>query len=117
MNKKDVLAIIKAITTFYPNFKMDDPQATLNAWHIVLQDYEVESIMANLAEYVKANRFAPTVADLLKVETPKDRAIPSIDETKAMLEKWEKDRENKADEETVQKALAEMRKILGINRG
>jgi hypothetical protein len=117
VERKDTVEIIKAVTTYYPNFKMDDPKATVEAWHIILQDYEFESMMANLAAYVKANRFAPSVADIINVAPAKDRAIPSYEDTKAMFKKWDEDRANKADKETAQKHLAEIRKLLGINRG
>lgn len=118
MDKKEVVEIIKTISNIYGSkFKMDDPQGTVNAWHMVLVDYEFDSIMANLQSYVKTNRFAPSVADIIEVEPAKDRAIPSYDETKEMMAKWDQERANAANDEIKKEQLANMRKILGINRG
>lgn len=116
MNKEQTVGVLKAITTYYPNFKMDDPKATVTAWHLILQDYEINNVMANLAVYVKNNRFPPSVADLIHVEQPKDRAIPNYNETKELINKWDSEKANKASKETAQKALADIRAILGINR-
>lgn len=117
MNKKEAVEIIRTISDIYGNkFKMDDPQGTVNAWFSILQDYDFDIIHANLMEYVKRNKFAPTVADLLITHTEeRDRAVLNADETREMITSWEKHK--KPDKEQADAALREMRKMLGIKRG
>lgn len=118
MNKAEVKQVLKLITDCYGNkFKVEDLQGTLNAWHAVLMDYEFEVIQANLFEYVKANKFAPSVADLINVETRKERAVPNPLETQQMLLGWDNRNKETATKEEAENALAEMRKILGVQRG
>jgi hypothetical protein len=136
MNKKEVLKIITTIEEFYnrpwtgrgfDQLKktgfMDEnetPQSHLlnvvNLWHDILKDYDFDNIKVKLTEHIKTSKFTPTIADLIHVEK-RDRAIPTIEETKVMLAKQDEWRANKASEEVRQKALADMRKILGIERG
>lgn len=116
MNKKEVVEIIKNISDIYGNrFKLDDPQGTVNAWHAVLKDYEFDIIQANFMEYVKHNKFAPSVADLIHVAEARDRAVLNTDETREMMATWKK--ESKADKKQADAALGQMRQILGIKRG
>jgi N-dimethylarginine dimethylaminohydrolase len=117
MERKETIELLKAVTTYYPNFKMDDPKATLDAWHNILQEFEFESIQANLMAFVKISRFAPSVADLVHVQSIKERIVPDYEETKQMIRKWDEEKANKAGKEVVEQHLAEIRKILGINRG
>jgi hypothetical protein len=118
MEKKEVVEIIKNISTYYGGkFKMDDPQGVVNAWFDILKDYEFTEIVENLKNYVKNNHFPPSVADIIKVEPAKDRAIPGYEDTKAMMANWDQERANAANDEVAKKHLADMRKILGIKRG
>ena len=117
MERKETIELLKAVTTYYPNFKVEDPRATLDAWHNVLQDFEFESIQANLMAFVKISRFAPSVADLVRVQSIKERIVPNYEETKQMIRKWDADKANTAEKEVVEQHLAELRKILGIDRG
>lgn len=117
MDRKETIGILKVVTTYYPNFKMDDPKATVDAWHNILQDYDFDVITTNLVSYVKTNRFPPGVADVLHISETKDRAIPNYEETKALMLEWDKAKNNPAREEIAKAAMAEIRKILGINRG
>lgn len=118
MNKPEVVAIIKNIVDIYGGkFKMDDPQGTVNAWYSILKDYEFETIHANLIEYVKANKFVPSVADLIHATERRDRALPTIEETNQLLLGYEQAKEEKADPEQAEAALAKMRKLLKIERG
>lgn len=115
MNKKEVMEIIKSVSIYYQNkFKMDDPIATIDAWYNILRDYEFEDINANLKEYVKHNHFAPSVSELIRLPQAKDRALPDYAETKVLMSSWEAEKANRATKEQADKALAEMRKTLGI---
>ena len=63
---KELLMMIKAI---YPNFsiKPEEMTATLNAWHLMLQEYPADVIGAALQIYVKTNNtgFAPSVSQII----------------------------------------------------
>lgn len=114
MNKKEVGKILNTISTMYQNkFKYDDPIALLEVWHDSLKDCEFDQIYENLKSYFKVNKFPPSVADLIKVEQ-RDIAVKNYVETLAMIEEWEKDKNNVADEKTRKEALAEIRETLGI---
>jgi hypothetical protein len=118
MNKKEVATLLKTISTYYGSkFKVDDPQGTLNAWHKILSDYEFSEIEQNLTEYVKNNKFPPAVADIITIESGVNKAVPTYDETRAMFEKWENDKKEIASKEVAEKALSNIRDILGIKRG
>lgn len=115
MNKKDVVEIVKEISTYYGNkFKMDDPKAIIDVWFKILKDYEIDEIMVNLGNYVKNNPFAPSVADLIKVPERRDRAVLNQDETNAMMQGWQKG--TKATKDQADAALSEIRELLGIKR-
>jgi hypothetical protein len=118
MDKKQVVEIIKTIATLYGNkFKFDDPAAIVETWLKILKDYDFDIVMANLEDYVKSNHYPPSVADLVKTSAPKDRAIPTRDETLAMFEKWDQAKQEASNEKVANDHLAKMRKILGIKRG
>ncbi|MEW9122702.1 MAG: replicative helicase loader/inhibitor [Thermotaleaceae bacterium] len=124
MNKKDVLMIIVEIQTFYnypftkrePDKNANDVLLDLtNKWHKVLKDYEFETIKKNLNDYIKSNRFAPAIADLVN-ENQKERAIPNKEETQAMLRQWDLERVNESSKEKTDIYLANIRNLLGIKR-
>jgi hypothetical protein len=118
MDRKEAVEVLKAIETFYGNkFKIDNPKAELDAWHSILKDYEFDEIMHNLQNYVKTNRFAPSIADIINAGPAKDRAIPTYEETKQLINRWDQERADAADAATANEHLAKMRKILGIKRG
>jgi hypothetical protein len=118
MERKEVIEIIKAVETFYQGkFKTDDPKALLDAWHGILKDYEFDLIHGHLIDYVKNNRFPPSVSDLLEIEPKKDRAIPTYEETKQLLHQYDQGKQHAAPKEVANNHLAEMRKLLDIKRG
>ncbi|QFR56277.1 helicase loader [Bacillus phage 000TH010] len=123
MIEKDVIQVLKAVSEFYPGrFQPDDLKGTVKAWHRVLAEYELEEIMDNLTNYVKANKFPPTVSDLLKSQAEqRDRFIPSYEETQKILKEQEEAEEAARNDPDLQAAQEEnMRKIremLGIKRG
>ena len=63
---KELLMMIRAI---YPNFnvKTEEMTPTINAWHLMLEDYPAEAIKGALQIYVKTNNtgFAPSVSQLI----------------------------------------------------
>lgn len=63
---KELLMMIRAV---YPNFnvKTEEMTPTINAWHMMLEEYPKESVVAALQIYVKTNNtgFAPSVSQII----------------------------------------------------
>lgn len=63
---KELLMMIKAI---YPNFnvKPEEMTPTINAWHMMLDEYPAQAVNGALRIYVKTNNtgFAPSVSQLI----------------------------------------------------
>jgi hypothetical protein len=91
---------------------MDDPKATVEAWHMILKDYDFDEVGQNLKNHVESSSFAPTIADLVKKHT--GRSIPGVKETQLLITQYE--RAETASKEVVEEELAKIRKILGIKR-
>lgn len=123
MDKNESLSIIQLITTYYPNFKVGDVRLTLDAWHGILKDYDVDEIGNRLIEYVKSGeQFPPIVGQLLPTKKEiASRYVPNAEETKLMLQEQEQKNllalEDPNREEAKAKAQEEIRKTLGIERG
>lgn len=124
MNKKEVAKVLENIAAYYPSFKVNQDNAIsmISTWHRVLKDYEFNNIISNLDIYVLNNKFAPTVADLINPQSEqRDRYIPSVEETRKMLEEERRAAKANADDpdlpEKREKIQAEIRKMLGIKRG
>lgn len=118
MNKKEVLDLIQEIEACYPGrLKVDDGKALIIAWHRILKDYECTTIMDNLTNYIKFNRFPPTIADLINPKSEKERYVPSAEETRKYLEERQQLEENNKRDASIQearkKAREEVNKILG----
>lgn len=118
MNKIEVLKIMQTASIHYQNFKMGETQEeqllTLDAWYDILQDYDFQSINQGLKDYVKSGvPFPPNAGQLLPKKS--SGVVPNVKETLMLLESRD-NRENIATESEREKALAEMRKVLGIER-
>ena len=124
MDREQTKTIIRKINALYPNaFKMDDIKFVIDTWHEILKDYEFDFVHNNLIAYVKTGaEFPPKVGQL--ITQPKkevDVYVPSAEETRAYLEEQERLIQEVANNPKVaearEKALAEIRKILGIEGG
>jgi len=62
VNKLEVRKLLEQITGLYLNIKLSPD--TANIWAECLQDISYEQARHNLVEYVKKNKFAPTIADI-----------------------------------------------------
>lgn len=114
MNKVEVAKLIKHICMYYPNFKTEDVNKTIDAWLLVLHDKDLHVVLENLAEHVESNVYPPVLANLLKVqEKRRDRYIPTREEV--LLDYAKRDQLlliNKATEEERLNAQAEVKRIL-----
>lgn len=67
MTKEDTKKIIAGISSYYPNFKPDNPSATVSIWAAVLEPYNYKLIEKALLEYFRSDTsgFAPTPGQLI----------------------------------------------------
>lgn len=108
--------LLQVVATYYPNWKYTNLELTIELWHNILVDYEQDTILENLRDYVKSGKeFAPIVGQLLpqKAYGP---AIPGVEETRQMLLEMDKPKELPTADEL--KAIFEkMDEMLGVKRG
>ena len=67
MTVEETKRLLLTINTLYPNWKVDNPEATTAAWHWVLKDYPAPAIINALHNYAKSSKsgFAPSVSQLI----------------------------------------------------
>lgn len=67
MTRDDTKQILAVIDATYPNFKVENPTETINAWHFFLADYDYNKIAIALKAYVatSGSGFAPSAAELI----------------------------------------------------
>jgi hypothetical protein len=64
-----ILAIISASFPTSQNFKSREVAVI---WFEMLKGYKYEDVSARLSEYIRANRFPPTISDLVPQQKPAD---------------------------------------------
>lgn len=77
MTIEDTKRLLAAIDAIYPTFDVENPNATVEAWHWALEEYPVEAVKAALQIYIKSNNtgFAPSVSQLIGcMYKPKENA-------------------------------------------
>lgn len=109
MMKRETFELLKAINTFYDQFIVN--QEKVNLWHEVLKSYEHDIVQERLFSFVKESPYPPKIADLLPKSTGA-MTVPNARETRFIMAT----RHKLASEEVVQRELANMRAILGIQR-
>lgn len=91
MTYQDALTVLKSITVFYHNFSVTEEKA--KQWAEVLTEYDFMEVTLNLRNYVKVNRFPPTLSDLIELKdeiTPK-KNIAYIQATETEIERRERE--------------------------
>lgn len=76
MTLEETKKLLMMIDAAYPNFKVDNPQETVNTWHWLLSEYPADAVLGSLQIYVKTNKtgFAPSVSQLIDgIHKPKDQ--------------------------------------------
>ena len=125
MEKKETLELIRLITVYYPNFKFGNDQKeqmdTLTAWYGILRDCDVMEISKNLIDYVKTGATYPPVVGQLLSKPKEMRTIPNVEETRIMIEQWNKETEERqkmlqapGQREAIEKMQADFRKKMGF---
>jgi len=111
MTKREVFQLLKLISVYYESYEIY--QEKVNQWFTILKEYEYHKLEKNLRRHVAHSPYAPKVSDLIRQPENGSRAIPNVEETRNFLYK----KEVLASEEVVQRSLAKIREILGIQRG
>ena len=87
MTREETKELLMMIQAVYPNFRVEPSQmgATINAWHMMLEEYSAESVGAALKIYTKTNNtgFAPSVSQLIG-----DMYAPTKNEQMTEGEAW-----------------------------
>lgn len=67
MTREDTQKLLVMINAIYPNWKVENPQETIAAWHWALEDYPPEMIKAALHVYIKTDNtgFPPSASQLI----------------------------------------------------
>lgn len=116
MTREETKELLMTISAIYPNFNVKPEQmtATINAWHMMLDEYPANAIGAALQIYVKTNNtgFAPSVSQLIgAMHEPRKHDQLSEGEAWALVKKAIQDGNYHAEErfnelpEIVQKAV------------
>lgn len=109
MNKRETFALLKMISVFYEQFSLD--QEKVNLWHDAIKDLTFVDMEENLLKHVRQSPFPPKVSELyIKSSVP--GIVPNPDETRFILTRHYVP----ANREVVQMELANIRKVLSIER-
>lgn len=86
MTREGVIKMLMVIQASYPNYRPPDKTVTVNLWHEMLQEYDEESAMRGLKEFIKTDSsgFAPTIGQIISKMERVDRRI-EMDRLEQML--------------------------------
>lgn len=124
MKIEETKQIVQKIAVLYPQFNdkiAANAAGIVKGWHEVLEDYDYDTIRQNLMQYVKRNKFAPSIAELVAEPEPDKidlaengrKAVPNAAETYRMLaEQAKAEQASKLTPEQIDKARAEMKKVI-----
>ena len=67
MTIEETRKLLVTINAIYPNWKVENPEATTAAWHWALEDYPAEAINGALQIFLKTDKagFVPSVSQLI----------------------------------------------------
>lgn len=74
MTREETQMILAVIDVTYPNFKIENKTATVDAWYYMLSEYDYNAINIALKAYVTTSgtSFAPSVSQLIAMAHKKD---------------------------------------------
>lgn len=64
MNSKEAAQILAVVRTAYPNTKIEDAGAMVQAWVMGLGDYSASSVMKAARLHMETAKFFPTIAEI-----------------------------------------------------
>ena len=84
MNRMQVVELFKFLKSIYPSFDVNTEK--IDAWVAAMTDMDYERVMARVKEYVKENKFPPTVAEIAAY-------APEPNTTLQQMEQWRREAE------------------------
>lgn len=84
MNRMQVVELFKFLKCIYPSFEVNAEK--IDAWAAAMADMDYERVMVRVKEYVKENKFPPTVAEIAAY-------APEPNTTLQQMEQWRKEAE------------------------
>lgn len=90
MTQEDVKKLLMIIAVTFPQFKIENAKETINAWYMLLEEYDNNEIMVAFKSYCKSSQsgFAPSVPQLIaELEKPQDLAVMDESEAWALVRK------------------------------
>lgn len=115
MIKKETFVLMESIQQFFPHFEIT--QSKIDLWQKALSDIDYETADSHLMIYVKSNKYAPTIADIVKEPKEEDfarRSIPSASETKEYLKGISDNQLTDEQQKRIDDCKKEIRKKLGV---
>lgn len=79
MTREETKKIIYVLTSMFPNWKLDDPTQTVDAWHFALADFDYNDMAIAVKTYISTSgsAFAPSASQLIAMcRKSNDLAIP-----------------------------------------
>lgn len=76
MTLEETKKLMITINAIYPNWKVENPEATVKAWHWALEEYPAEAVNGALQIFLKTDKagFVPSVSQLIAcMHKPKDQ--------------------------------------------
>ena len=78
MTREECKKLIMICEATYPNFKYDNPQELLNAWSMMLEEFDGNEILLALKTFIhtSGSAFAPSISQLIAMtRKPKELAV------------------------------------------
>ena len=81
MTREECKQLIMICEATYPNFRASNPAETLNAWEMVLGEYDYQTMLMALKMYIhtSGSAFAPSVSELIAM-TRKPQELTAVQE-------------------------------------
>ncbi|MEK5085891.1 replicative helicase loader/inhibitor [Paenibacillus sp. FSL M8-0228] len=92
MEKREAIDIVKKTAAYFPSWKID--KSVVDIWVDKLQQYDFETVMANLTDYLSLGKdFAPGIPTLIKANE-RIEANKEIERTREMIRRQDEERKD-----------------------
>ena len=85
MTREETIKLLMVIQATFPNFKVEDKTTTVDAWLMMLEEYDVNDVYLAFKSFCKSNNsgFAPSVSQLIN-ELEKVGDLAQLDDATAL---------------------------------
>lgn len=93
MTREETKVLLRAMSTAYPNYKIENLKETIDLWQLMLSDYEYKDCLLSLKSYIANNTsgFAPSISHIIDgIHTAKEiisDAYPAETEAWSLVDK------------------------------